>query len=111
MSVRISNTTMDRPSKRSVVANLAPASRAPQTEGGQPDKEFMMTLAKGLAVIRTFGADRPSLTLSDAANEVGLSRAAARRVLRTLAELGYVEQNGREFSLAPRVLELGFAYL
>jgi IclR family transcriptional regulator, pca regulon regulatory protein len=102
---------MHRPSKRSAVANFAPTSRAPETKGGQPDKEFMTTLAKGLAVIRTFGADRPSLTLSDAANEVGLSRAAARRVLRTLAELGYVEQNGREFSLAPRVLELGFAYL
>jgi len=76
-----------------------------------PDKEFMATLAKGLAVIRAFGAERPSLTLSEAASAVGLSRAAARRVLRTLAELGYVEQSGRDFSLAPRVLELGFAYL
>ncbi|HLW93474.1 MAG TPA: IclR family transcriptional regulator C-terminal domain-containing protein [Roseiarcus sp.] len=71
----------------------------------------MATLAKGLAVIRAFGAERPSLTLSEAASAVGLSRAAARRVLRTLAELGYVEQSGRDFSLAPRVLELGFAYL
>jgi IclR family transcriptional regulator, pca regulon regulatory protein len=77
----------------------------------QPHKEFMATLAKGLAVIRAFGADRPHLTLSQAAGAVGLSRAAARRVLLTLGELGYVEQVGRDFSLAPRVLELGFAYL
>ncbi|MGA2795838.1 MAG: helix-turn-helix domain-containing protein [Roseiarcus sp.] len=76
-----------------------------------PDKEFMATLAKGLAVIRAFGADRPRLTLSQAAAAVGVSRAAARRVLLTLGELGYVEQAGRDFSLAPRVLELGFAYL
>ena len=40
-----------------------------------------------------------------------LSRATARRVLRTLAQLGYVVQDGRAFSLTPRVLELGFAYL
>jgi IclR family pca regulon transcriptional regulator len=76
-----------------------------------PDKEFMATLAKGLAVIRAFGAERPRLTLSQAAAAVGLSRATARRVLRTLGQLGYVAQEGREFSLAPRVLELGFAYL
>jgi IclR family transcriptional regulator, pca regulon regulatory protein len=75
------------------------------------DKEFMATLAKGLAVIQAFGAQRPSLTLSQAAAAVGLSRATARRVLRTLAELGYVEQDGRNFALAPRVLELGFSYL
>jgi IclR family pca regulon transcriptional regulator len=71
----------------------------------------MATLAKGLAVIRAFGAERPRLTLSQAAATVGLSRAAARRVLRTLDQLGYVAQDGREFFLAPRVLELGFAYL
>lgn len=70
-----------------------------------------MTLAKGLAVIRSFGAERPRQTLSQAATAVGLSRAAARRVLLTLGELGYVELQGRDFSLAPRVLELGFSYL
>jgi IclR family pca regulon transcriptional regulator len=40
-----------------------------------------------------------------------LSRATARRILRTLAELGYVAQNGREFSLSSGILKLGFAYL
>lgn len=75
------------------------------------DKEFMATLAKGLAVLSAFGRERPSMTLSEAAAVAELSRAAARRVLRTLAELGYVEQNGRLFSLSPKVLEIGFAYL
>ena len=41
----------------------------------------------------------------------GLTRASARRFLRTLAELGYVRSNGRLFALRPRVLELGYAYL
>ena len=75
------------------------------------DKEFMNTLAKGLAVLSAFGKQRPAMTLSDAAAVAGLSRATARRVLRTLAQLGYVVQDGRAFSLTPRVLELGFAYL
>ncbi len=84
------------------------ASVAERTGG---DKEFMATLAKGLAVLGAFGAQRPTMTLSEAAEASGLTRAAARRVLRTLTELGYVTQEGRQFSLAPRILELGFAYL
>ena len=75
------------------------------------DKEFMATLAKGLAVLGAFGRQRPAMTLSEAAVAVDLSRATARRVLRTLTALGYVEQNGRAFSLSPRILDLGFAYL
>lgn len=75
------------------------------------DKEFMTTLAKGLAVIQAFGTERPKLTLSEAAEAVGLSRAAARRVLRTLTLLGFVEQDDRHFALGPRVLDLGFSYL
>jgi IclR family pca regulon transcriptional regulator len=71
----------------------------------------MTTLAKGLAVLASFGEQRPNMTLSQAALASGLSRATARRVLLTLAELGYVSRQGRSFSLAPRILELGFAYL
>jgi IclR family pca regulon transcriptional regulator len=76
-----------------------------------PDKEFMTTLAKGFAVLALFGRQRPSLTLSEAAVETGLSRATARRILRTLTVLGYVAQEGRQFALAPGILNLGFSYL
>jgi IclR family pca regulon transcriptional regulator len=75
------------------------------------DKEFMTTLAKGLAVLGAFGRARPTMTLSEAAEVAALSRATARRVLRTLTELGYVEQDGRAFALSPRILDFGFAYL
>jgi len=71
----------------------------------------MATLAKGLAVLGSFGKQRPAMTLSQAAQATGLSRATARRILRTLAELGYVAQNGREFSLSSGILKLGFSYL
>jgi IclR family transcriptional regulator, pca regulon regulatory protein len=79
--------------------------------GAPDDKEFMATLAKGLAVLGLFGKQRPSMTLSEAAVAANVSRATARRILRTLTELGYVEQRGRQFSLSPNILQLGFAYL
>lgn len=73
--------------------------------------EHVQSLARGLAVIRAFSATAPELTLSDVARATGLTRAAARRFLLTLVDLGYVRSDGRLFSLTPRVLELGYAYL
>src|SRR3989454_3469305 len=75
------------------------------------DGEFVQSLERGLSVIRAFSRDRPSLTLSEIADLTGLTRAAARRFLITLRELGYVDSDGRQFSLRPRVLELGYSYL
>jgi IclR family pca regulon transcriptional regulator len=72
---------------------------------------FVQSLERGLAVIRAFGEDHPQLTLSEVAERTGLNRAAARRFLLTLVDLGYVRTDGRRFTLSPRVLELGYAYL
>jgi IclR family pca regulon transcriptional regulator len=72
---------------------------------------FVQSLERGLAVIRAFDAEHPQLTLSDVARSTGLTRAAARRFLITLVELGYVRTDGRLFALRPRILELGYAYL
>lgn len=73
--------------------------------------EFVQSLERGLAVIRAFDAAHPELTLSEVATATGVTRAAARRFLLTLVELGYVRNDGRYFSLTARVLELGYAYL
>lgn len=51
------------------------------------------------------------MTLTEVATATGLTRAAARRFLLTLRELGYVASQGRRFRLTPRVLELGYAFL
>lgn len=72
---------------------------------------FVQSLERGLAVIRAFDADHPELTLSEVARITGITRAAARRFLHTLVELGYVRNTGRLFALRPRILELGYAYL
>jgi IclR family transcriptional regulator, pca regulon regulatory protein len=92
-------------------ARDAPARLENSAAEDAKDKEFMLTLAKGLAVLNAFGRDRPVMTLSQAAQAVDLSRATARRVLHTLVKLGYVEQNNREFALSPRIMQLGFAYV
>jgi IclR family transcriptional regulator, pca regulon regulatory protein len=73
--------------------------------------EFVQSLERGLAVIRAFDAGHPELTLSDVARLTGLTRAAARRFLHTLVELGYMRTDGRKFALRPRILELGYAFL
>lgn len=71
----------------------------------------VQSLERGLAVIKAFHAEAPELTLSDVARSTGLTRAAARRFLLTLADLGYVSTDGKYFSLTARVLELGYSYL
>ncbi|TVT22205.1 helix-turn-helix domain-containing protein [Amycolatopsis rhizosphaerae] len=71
----------------------------------------VQSLDRGLAVIRAFGKGTPELTLSDVARLTGLTRAAARRFLLTLVDLGYVRTDGKYFSLTARVLELGYAFL
>jgi len=88
-------------------AGAGPA--APGSGGRRTD--FVQSLDRGLAVIRCFSSEHPSLTLSEVAERTGLTRAAARRFLLTLQELGYVGSSGRQFSLRPRVLALGYAYL
>jgi IclR family pca regulon transcriptional regulator len=82
------------------------------SEPTQPrESTFVQSLDRGLAVIRAFDRDHSRLTLSDVARRADLSRAAARRFLLTLERIGYVRVDGREFSLRPRVLELGYAYM
>src|SRR4029453_12281742 len=77
----------------------------------RPGDTYVQSFARGLQVIRSFSAQSPQQTLSEVAQRTGLTRAGARRILLTLESLGYVRMQGRQFSLAPRILDLGFAYL
>ena len=71
----------------------------------------MLSLARGLSVIRAFEAGRTPMSISDVARATGMSRAAARRCLHTLTLLGYAADSGRGFELTPAVLSLGHTYL
>ena len=85
---------------------------AAQIQGFAGDPNFMASLARGLAVIRAFSQQRRSLTIAQVSQRTGISRAAVRRCLYTLAALGYVgSDDGRSYALRPRILALGHAYL
>ena len=76
------------------------------------DPNFMTSLARGIAVIRAFTQQKRRLTISQLSQRTGIPRAAVRRCLYTLAQLGYVNvEDGRDYSLSPRILSLGHAYL
>lgn len=73
--------------------------------------DFIEAIARGLDVLTAFGPGRPMLNLSEVASATGLARPTTRRILITLTELGYVRSDESGFSLTPRVLELGMAYV
>jgi len=74
-------------------------------------RDLVGGLANGLLVIEAFDQDRPRLSIAEVAARAGLTRAAARRYLLTLLHLGFVQQDGRLFALAPKVLRLGQSYM
>jgi IclR family transcriptional regulator, pca regulon regulatory protein len=55
------------------------------------DPDFVLSLARGLAIIEAFEGHKEGLSVADLSRQTGLSRAAVRRVLITLQTLGYAE--------------------
>ena len=73
-------------------------------------RDWIAGLEKGLRIIEAFSDIHQRLTASTAARRTGITRTAARRYLRTLHHLGYLESDGQLFWLTPRVLRLGWSY-
>ncbi len=83
-----------------------------QFDSFRGDPNFMTSLARGLSVIQAFSQKKRQLTISQLSGKTGLSRAAVRRVLYTLAKLGFAgSDDGRHFYLGPRILALGYSYI
>ncbi|WP_397532370.1 IclR family transcriptional regulator [Roseateles sp.] len=89
----------------------SPSEAPPAETALKPGDGYVQSFARGLSVIRAFSAEAPRQTLTEVAKRCGLTRAGARRILLTLETLGYVKSEGRLFSLTPKILDLGFAYL
>jgi len=96
---------------RTCVARSPGIAIQPVSELQKPNDQFVQSFARGLSVIRAFGPDAREMTLSEVAERTALTRAAARRILLTLQQLGYVAATGRKFFLTPRILDLGYSYL
>src|SRR6202012_2014280 len=77
--------------------------------GTGPD--FVEALARGLDVLACFDDRHPQMSLTEIAEATGLARPTARRLLLTLAELGVVRLDEGRFTLTPKVLRLGLAYV
>ncbi|MDE1156963.1 MAG: IclR family transcriptional regulator [Neorhizobium sp.] len=75
------------------------------------ETDFVSGFARGLKVIEAFEEAQPKMSIADIARSTGLDRATARRCLLTLSELGYADYDGKFFSLTPKILRLGHAYL
>lgn len=86
-------------------------SRADEIDAIGSDPDFMTSLARGLAVLSCFAEHRKPMTISQAAQRTGITRASVRRCLHTLVKLGYAVQDEQRFSLRPKALALGYAYL
>ena len=75
------------------------------------ERDYVMALEKGLAIIEAFGQLRGSASLTQLAEVTGHTKASVRRSLHTLCHLGYATQDGRQFQLAARALRLGSAFV
>lgn len=75
------------------------------------DPDFIDSVEKALRVLEVFTAEQPALKMAQVAEMTGLTRATVRRLLLTFQRLGFVESEGSEFRLTPRVLRIGYAYL
>jgi IclR family pca regulon transcriptional regulator len=99
---------------RNSFTSLAPpivASPAKRIQALTGDPDFMTSLARGLAVIQAFQERKRHLTIAQISHRTEIPRAAVRRCLHTLIKLGYATTDGRTYSLLPKVLTLGHAYL
>jgi IclR family pca regulon transcriptional regulator len=103
---------MNEPLHPPEAATAPPVFDTPIDAPSESDPDFMTSLARGLAVIQAFSPQRRVLTISQISQRTGIPRAAVRRCLHTLGKLGFVSaEDGRNFSLRPRILALGHAYL
>ncbi|MFE4214312.1 IclR family transcriptional regulator C-terminal domain-containing protein [Streptomyces sp. NPDC056844] len=79
--------------------------------GTEVPAEAVAPLMRGIAVLCRLTEADGSLALGDLERATGLARSTVDRVTLTLARTGYVRIDGRTVTLAPRLMELGNAYL
>jgi DNA-binding IclR family transcriptional regulator len=77
------------------------------------DNYFVMSLARGLNVLKAFTPERNELSLSEIAAVAGVTNPSALRIGHTLVELGFLTRNPltKGYRVGPGVLTLGMASL
>ncbi|MEU0247269.1 IclR family transcriptional regulator C-terminal domain-containing protein [Streptomyces sp. NPDC006235] len=85
--------------------------RAGAGAGAEAPTEAVTPLIRGIAVLRELTEADGTLSLSALERATGLARSTIDRITATLARMDYVRVDGRDVHLAPRLMELGNAYL
>jgi hypothetical protein len=81
-----------------------PENKAMKLRRFSGDPDFMLSFAKGLAVLEAFGSEIECPTIAKISAVTGLSRAAVRRCLYTLSQLGYASTvNGQGYAVNTRL--------
>jgi IclR family pca regulon transcriptional regulator len=105
-----------RPSLARPDAGANPFLRIAQNCGVDPassqarNKDHMGGLAKGLRLLEAFDAAHARMTVTEAARQVDVSLASARRCLLTLCDLGYMQTDGKRYWLGHGALRVAYAY-
>ena len=109
----MSPTAVTHPAPSASAAAAAKTKTLPGTalDSYTGDPNFMASLARGLVVIEAFTPQTPQMTISQLSLRTGLSRAAVRRCLYTLAKLGFAgADESQRYSLRPKMLSLANTY-
>ena len=77
------------------------------------DRQFVTALARGLELLRCFGAKERELGLTELARRTAIPKPTVARLAGTLAKLGYLEHMEAEgrYRLGAGVLALGYSML
>ncbi|MEU8504810.1 IclR family transcriptional regulator C-terminal domain-containing protein [Streptomyces brevispora] len=89
---------------------MPPTHTLQQTEAPAP-AEAVAPLMRGIAVLRRLTDAGGTMSPSGIERATGLARSTVDRITATLARMDYVRLDGRDVTLAPRLMELGNAYL
>ncbi|MCE9662300.1 IclR family transcriptional regulator [Halomonas sp. M5N1S17] len=77
------------------------------------DRNFVTALARGLELLRAFGAGEEYLGNAELSSRTGIPRPTVSRLTYTLTQLGYLKHNTRleKYRLGPGILALGYRFL
>ncbi|MGY6020335.1 IclR family transcriptional regulator domain-containing protein [Streptomyces spinosirectus] len=87
------------------------AAAVPASSSAAAPAEAVTPLVRGIAVLLRLTEAGGTLSPSGLERATGLARSTVDRIAATLARMGYVRLDGRDVVLAPRLMELGNAYL
>ena len=77
------------------------------------DTASVLTVTRGLQVLRAFRSDRTPVSNAELVRRTGLSKSTVSRLTSTLLQLGFLRRvpGGREFALATGALAMGHAFV